>query len=59
MVSVRVPGDAEEAAVTLSVELKVGVPDVGLNDPDTPLGAPDKLRVTLCAVPDPRFTVTA
>jgi hypothetical protein len=55
---VTVPEDAEEAAVTLSVELKVGVPDVGLNDPDTPLGAPDRLRATLCAAPDTKLTVT-
>ncbi len=57
-VNVKVPGDTEEVVVTLRVELKLGVPDVGLNAPDTPAGAPDKLRPTLCGVPETKFTVT-
>jgi len=45
-------------AVTLSVEVKGGVPDVGLNDADTPAGNPDMLRATLCGGPVSVFTVT-
>ena len=60
IVSVIVPGDAEEVVVTLSVELKGGVPDIGVNETDTPAGGGvDKLKATLCAVPDTKFTVTA
>lgn len=32
MVSVNVPGDTEDASVTVSVEVNGGVPEVGLND---------------------------
>ena len=62
IVNVNVPGAVEEVVVTLSVELKVGVPDVGVNDVETPAGAaPDRLRTTTepCGLPESRFTVTA
>jgi hypothetical protein len=60
IVSVKVPGDAEAVVVTLSVELKGGVPVVGVNEAETPPGGGvDKLKATLCAVPDTKFTVTA
>jgi hypothetical protein len=60
IVSVKVPGDAEEVVLTLRVELKGGVPDVGANVTDTPVGGGvDKLKATLCAAPDTKFTVTA
>ena len=44
------------AVVMLSVEVKGGVPDAGLNAPDTPFGIPDKAKATLCAVPDIKLT---
>jgi hypothetical protein len=57
---VIVPGDTEEVVVTLNVELKGGVPEVGVNETDTPEGGgEDKLKATFCAVPDIKFTVTA
>ena len=60
MVSVIVPGDDEAAVVTLNVELKGGVPEVGVNETDTPAGGGvDKLKATLWAVPDTKSTVTA
>ena len=45
--------------MTVNVDVKLGVPEGGLNDPDTPLGAPDRLRATLSPEPDtkPTFTV--
>jgi hypothetical protein len=59
-VSVIVPDDAEEVVVTVRVELKGGVPDVGPNETETPAGGGVvKLKATLCAVPDTKFTVTA
>lgn len=57
-VNVNVPGDTEEVVVMLNAELKLGVPDVGLNAPETPAGAPDKLRATLCGAPETNFTLT-
>lgn len=59
IVSVKVPGDADGVVVTLRAELNGGIPDVGLTDAATPGGDPDRLRATLCVVPDTRFTVTA
>lgn len=41
------------------MEVKAGVPDVELNAPDTPGGAPDRLRETVCGVPDTKATFTA
>ena len=58
IVNVNVPGDTEGATVTLRVEVNEGVPEVGLNDADTPPGNPDTLRATLCCGPDTGFTVT-
>jgi hypothetical protein len=31
----------------VSDEVNGGVPEVGLNDPETPVGVPDKVRVML------------
>lgn len=60
IVSVKVPSDVEEVVLALSVELKGGVPDVGVKEADTPPGGgEDKLKATFCAVPDIKFTVTA
>jgi hypothetical protein len=58
MVSVNVPGDTEDDTVTPSVEVNGGVPEVGLNDADTPVGNPDTLRATPCCGPLTGFTVT-
>lgn len=58
MVSVNVPGDTEDATVTPSVEANGGVPEVGLNDADTPAGNPDTLRATPCCGPVTGFTAT-
>ena len=58
IVSVDVPGDAEGTTVMLSVEVNGGVPEVGLNDADTPAGNPDALRSTFCGGPATVFTVT-
>jgi hypothetical protein len=58
MVSVKVPGDTEDATVMLSVEVNGGVPEVGLNAADIPAGNPDTLRATFCCGPDTGFTET-
>lgn len=60
IVNVIVPGDAEEVVVPLRVELKGGVPDGGVNETDTPAGGGvDRLKATLCAMPDTKPTVTS
>ena len=41
-----------------SIELKLGVPDDGFSDAETPSGAPVTVRDTLLDVPDNRPTVT-
>ena len=55
---VDVAGDADAAAVTVSVEEYEGVPDAGLNAADKPAGNPDALRLTLWGGPVNVFTVT-
>ena len=58
MVRVYVPGETDEIEVRLNVELKDGVPEGELNAPDTPAGAPERVRETVCGVPDNRLTLT-
>ena len=58
IVNGNVPGDAAEVVITLSVEENEDVPDVGLNAPDTPAGAPERVRATFCGGPETKFTVT-
>jgi hypothetical protein len=52
------PGEADDVVVMERVELKLGVPDVGFSEAETPIGAPDTVKSTFWAVPDRRFTVT-
>jgi hypothetical protein len=58
IVNGKVPGDAAEVATTLRVEENEDVPDVGLNVPDTPAGAPERVRATFWGGPETKFTVT-
>ena len=58
MVSGYCPGVTDDVVVMESIEVKLGVPDVGLSDAETPFGAPVTFKVTLWDVPDNRFTVT-
>jgi hypothetical protein len=58
IVNVYSPGVTDGVVVMESIELKLGVPDIGLSDAETPLGAPETVKVTLSDVPDTRPTVT-
>jgi len=46
IVSMYCPGAAADVGVIESIELNVGVPDVGLSDAETPFGAPDTVKAT-------------
>jgi len=53
------PGVTEELVVTESTELKLGDPEVGLNDADMPLaGWLETVSPTVWGVPETRLTVT-
>ena len=52
------PGATDGVVVMESIELKLGVPEVGLSNAETPSGAPETVRVTLLDVPDTRLIVT-
>ena len=41
------PGATDDVVVMESVELKLGVPDVGFSDAETPSGAPETVKATL------------
>ena len=47
IVRVIVPGDTLDVVEMVRVEEYGGVPEAGLKDPDTPAGAPPRLRATL------------
>ena len=51
------PGATEEVVETERIELKLGAPDVGFSDVETPLGAPDRDKATFWADPATRLTV--
>jgi hypothetical protein len=40
-----------------SIELKLGIPDVGFTDAVTPFGTPEIVKATLWEVPDDKVTV--
>jgi hypothetical protein len=52
------PGATDGIVVIESIDLNLGVPEVGLSDAETPSGAPETVRVTLLDGPDNRATVT-
>ena len=58
MVNGYCPGVTDDVVVIERIELKLGVPDPGFSDAETPFGAPETVKVTLCAVPDNRPTET-
>jgi len=41
------PGATEAVVVMDSIDVKLGVPEVGLNEAETPLGAPETVKATL------------
>jgi hypothetical protein len=49
--SVYTPG-AAVPALTVSAELPPAVTEVGLSDADAPLGIPETVRLTVCALPE-------
>jgi hypothetical protein len=51
------PGATDDVVETESIELKLGDPDVGLSDVETPLGAPETDKTTFCVEPETRLTV--
>jgi hypothetical protein len=51
------PGVADDVVETERIELKLGEPDVGFSDVESPLGAPDTDRPTFWAEPATRLTV--
>src|SRR5260221_7765192 len=51
MASAAVPAAAVPALI-VSVELAPAVTDVGLNEAEAPLGKPETVRLTVCALPD-------
>jgi hypothetical protein len=58
IVNVYAPGAADAVVVMESIELKLGVPEVGFSVAETPSGAPETDKATLWVVPDSRATVT-
>ena len=51
------PGATDDVVVTDSIELKLGDPDVGFSEVETPLGAPDRDKTTFWDEPETRLTV--
>jgi hypothetical protein len=51
-VSVYTPAGVAAVVLTVSVELPPAVTDVGLSDADAPLGTPETVRLTVCALPE-------
>jgi hypothetical protein len=51
------PAATDDVVETERIELKLGEPDVGFSDVETPLGAPDTDKATFCDEPATRFTV--
>jgi hypothetical protein len=58
IVSAYCPEATDAVVVIESTELKLGFPDVGFSDAETPFGAPETVKATFCDVPDTRPTVT-
>jgi hypothetical protein len=51
------PGATDDVVETESIELKLGDPDVGFSEVETPLGAPDRDKTTFWDEPETRLTV--